>query len=225
MDLEERILAQQRDDDSSRLIEEYMPFIASCARKHAGWRTHPSQDEMAVAMSAFHEAMQSFDGRKGRFLPYARLVIRNRLIDAARSSAAVREIPFSALGTGDEGERDPFEVEDHRQQNQMDIAQEIDALSAELLALGVRFDDLAAASPRSGKTRKACATVVRALLANPIALENLMATGRLPAAFLSKSCNLSPKLLGRHRKYIIAATVILANDYPRLREYVSYIGE
>lgn len=225
MSLEERVLEQQSaSGDTSLLIEEFLPFIASCASKHTGRHIGPGQDELPVAMSAFNEAIQTFDGKKGKFLSYASLVIRNRLIDdARRNSAAGREIPFSALAAASDEEPEPFEAADSSQQDRRDIAQEIEALSTELLGYGINFDDLAAASPRSGKTRRACAVAVRALLADRPTFDQVTATGMLPMIYLSNVCGLPRKTMERHRKYILAAAVILAHDYPCLSEYVSYI--
>lgn len=226
MNLEERVLSLQRSrGDASLLIEEYMPFIASCASKQVGKRIGPQQDELSIAMSAFHEAIQTFDKKKGTFLPFASLVVRHRLIDFARGSGAAKEeIPFSSLSSGSDQEQEPFEVADSSQQDRRDITQEIEALSAELRAFGISFDDLADASPRSDKTRKACASAVRALLGNHLAFTKATSSGTLPMVYLSKTCDLPRKTLDRHRKYILAAAVILAHDYPCLSQYVGYIS-
>ncbi|HOQ07313.1 MAG TPA: sigma factor [Clostridiales bacterium] len=59
-----------RDDaeETGRFVEEYKPFIASCARKVTGrYMSYDSDDELSIAMIAFVEAIKSFDSSKGIF--------------------------------------------------------------------------------------------------------------------------------------------------------------
>jgi RNA polymerase sigma factor len=222
MNLEERVLAlRQGQLDSSQLIDEYMPYITACASRVCGRPVRADQDEMAVAMTAFHEAIQTFDEGKGKFVSYAALVIRHRLVDHARGKASGnREIPFSALATDEEEEPPNYEIRDDSQRNRRDLMEEIEALGAELLAYGIAFEDLSAASPRSAKTRKVCAAAIRTLMSEPHLLDHLVVTGTLPLLFLSGAQALPRKTLERHRKYIIAAALILTHDYPFLSEYI-----
>jgi RNA polymerase sigma factor len=127
------------------------------------------------------------------------------------------------MASQNEEDAGPFEIADQSQQKSLEIAEEVEALGGELAAYGIAFEDIADSSPRSTKTRHACASAVRALLADSEALERMARNRKLPSAFLVKTCALPRKLLDRHRTYIIAAVVILSEDYPCLSEYVSNI--
>ncbi len=48
-------------------------------------------------------------------------------------------------------------------------------------------------------------------------------TKRLPIKIIQKNTNLPRKLLEHHRKYIVAAVIILSGDYPMLADYLSFI--
>ena len=71
-------------EDSERLnafIKNNSKFIKQCAYKSVHKYVSDSDDEYAVALSAFHEAVRSFDETKGAFSSFAQIVIKRRLLD------------------------------------------------------------------------------------------------------------------------------------------------
>ncbi len=50
-------------------------------------------------------------------------------------------------------------------------------------------------------------------------------TKLLPVKILEKNTKVPRKIIERHRKYIIAAIVILSGEYLELAEYLRYIRE
>ena len=70
---------------ADRLIREYLPFIKTETAKYL--KRPPiegNDDELSIAMIAFHEAILRYSKSKGAFLPYASVLIKNRLIDYTR---------------------------------------------------------------------------------------------------------------------------------------------
>ena len=67
--------------EADELIRTYMPFIRT---ETAKWLKRPPQegrdDELSIAMIAFHEAVQGYSRVRGSFLKYAALTIKSRLI-------------------------------------------------------------------------------------------------------------------------------------------------
>ena len=62
------------------LIRQYMPFIKSETAKFLHRIPQEGQDdELSIALFAFHEAITSYQEQKGAFLPYA-----SKLIHTAR---------------------------------------------------------------------------------------------------------------------------------------------
>ena len=67
------------------LISTYLPFIKTETAKFL--KRPPEEgrdDELSVAMLAFHEAISGYTRGRGGFLKYAALLIKSRLIDYAR---------------------------------------------------------------------------------------------------------------------------------------------
>ena len=99
-------------------------------------------------------------------------------------------------------------------------ADEIDAANRTFAPYGFSFYDLAACSPRTDKTRGSCARAAAALLASPLLLAELCHTHGLPVKALAKQSGVSSKLIERHRRYLIAAVLLLSGDYPMLSGYL-----
>lgn len=73
------------NEAASRLVSQYLPFIKSETAKYI--KRVPQEgrdDELSIAMFAFHEAVLSYEKTRGSFLAYAARAIRNRLIDYSR---------------------------------------------------------------------------------------------------------------------------------------------
>ena len=68
------------------LIRQYMGFIRSETAKFIHRIPQEGRDdELSIAMLAFHEAVMSYEKTRGAFLKYAARGIRNRLIDYYRA--------------------------------------------------------------------------------------------------------------------------------------------
>ena len=68
-------------------LQEYEGFILHTAHKTAGKYISKMDDQWSVSLSAFHEAIQSYDFEKGSFLAFAETVIRRRLYDYVRKQS------------------------------------------------------------------------------------------------------------------------------------------
>lgn len=190
-----------------------------------------SDDEWSVALYAFSKAIDTYNADTGPFLTYAETVIRRSLIDEFRKQTRrSREIavpPNTFDGAGEELEFSSVQyavVRNSIRAADSSLRDEITALAGACESFGFVFSDLIQVSPRQEKTRSACARAVRFLLCDPERLERLFETHQLPMQALIQQAFLSKKLLDRHRKYIITATIVLTGDYPALAEYFTFIG-
>ena len=82
--LEQVNLAKESVQAADRLIGDYLPFIRSETAKFLKRPPREEDDELSIAMIAFHEAIGGYQPRRGSFLKYAALLIRSRLIDYER---------------------------------------------------------------------------------------------------------------------------------------------
>ncbi|MCR5651265.1 MAG: hypothetical protein K6F86_08815 [Lachnospiraceae bacterium] len=190
-----------------------------------------SDDEYSVALIATSEAIDTYDPEKNSdFWSYAALVIRNRLADLYRRES--RSLEFSVSPHAFEGNTDAddpefgisVEIKEKITVRSLGVntalADEMKALGDELKAFGISFSDLVSCSPKSKKTKAGCADVIKLIFLPPPLYETVKRTGKLPAAEIRQRGKADKKLMERHRKYLIAATVILSGDYPRLAEYL-----
>lgn len=231
----ERLVLQAAEDEQvlGRLIEENRSFILKCACGAAHRYITESDDEWSLALYAFTEAVKEYDRDKGGFLRFAELVIRRRLTDYFRSQSKYRqEIPvnpsmFSGEPPDDEQEAaDPIRfsvIENSSVTEDNPIKYEIEAANQAFSEYGFTFYDLASCSPKSKKTKDACAKAVAFIIKNPTVLEELKNSHMLPVKCVEKNTKVPRKILERHRKYIIAAAEILSGDYPNLAEYMQFI--
>lgn len=225
MEIDDRVLLASGDDrEFEALLTEYRPFIASCACKAAGRFIDEHDDEMSIAIIAFNEAVKRYRIRDGRFLPYAGKVIRCRLIDHKRSK--YREAGTIPLD----------EVEDANSlknaictsmESRIDdpVCMEIEELSNALKQYGLRFADVAKCSPKSQKTKKACAAAAKCILSRTELLLFIRKSKKLPVIQIEKISGISRKTLERHRSYIVCLAEILSGEYSCLTEYVKFAQE
>ena len=223
MTLEERAaLAAEDDALRNELISEYRNFILSQASKTLSRAVTDSDDEFMTAMIAFNEAISGYNPDKGRFLSYASMTIRSRLIDGIRRDNRHKAVPFSAMASEDD-DGDVIEFEAPAREDR-DLKWEIEALTSELLKHGISFTELTAVTPKSRKTKRQCFEAVQYIQGVPMILNTVVKDGVLPIKAITDNTKLNKKTLERHRKYIITAVIVLTQDYPGIAEYFNFNG-
>ena len=241
-DVSDRVLRAQEDEEYlNEFIKENKRFILMKAFQSVKHFVSESDDEWSIAMIAFHEAVHSYDVSKGNFRAFAGLVIKRRLTDYVIGQLRHQaEIPVEADdmdGDGEQGEEmTPLQLEVRSKMVELSeqgmggetpgstpIRDEIEAVQELLRPYGFTFFDLTECSPKTEKTKKACAQAVTALLRDPALFEKMRTSHTLPMKELIAASGVQKKLLERHRRYIIAAAEIMNGEYPLLREYMAYI--
>lgn len=223
MKLEERIIVAKNDlSKRNDIIREYMSFIRSCAGKTLGRLITDADDACSVAMLAFDEAIRNYDESKGKFLSFAQLLIRRRVTDYLRKEYSVSKIiPFSSLVYEDDEGETVFEIED-KNAGYSDVAMEISCVKEELKEYGISLFELPSAAPKFLKTKRGCHEVIRWMMQKPERIAAMKSRNTLPVKQILTSMKVNEKLIERHRKYIIAAVVILSGDYEVISEYFSF---
>ncbi|MCR5294115.1 MAG: RNA polymerase subunit sigma [Lachnospiraceae bacterium] len=232
------LLAKEDEAVFTELVEENRKFIKSAAYRAVHHFITESDDEWSVSLIAFHEAVMQYDESKGNFAAFAMLVIRRRLLDHMTSERRhMGEIAMEPMIL----EGNPEEMEDltgvqsetlkktaalsdeSSAPGSSAIKDEIDSMQEVLSAYGFSFFDLAECSPKAGKTKDACAKLIRALTASPELMAEMRKNHALPIKELLKVVKVPRKIAERHRKYIIAAAEIIGGEYPLLTDYLAYI--
>ncbi|MBR5926145.1 MAG: RNA polymerase subunit sigma [Firmicutes bacterium] len=238
-DSKERIIeAKQNEEAFAQLAEEYRSWILKTASNVTNRYITDSDDEWSIALSAFHEAVQSYDESKGSFSALAAVVIKRRILDWLRTEArhsdetSVSPAAFDGGLGEEEATATDFAVQksmteasmqDSKEDRAAAARAEIEAMQAVLKEYGFSFFDLAECSPKAEKTKQACGLAVRTLIASVAMMALMRLKKLLPIKELSEASGVVKKILERHRKYIIAAAEILDGDYPILASYMAYI--
>ncbi|MBQ4426148.1 MAG: RNA polymerase subunit sigma [Oscillospiraceae bacterium] len=223
--------------DFEELVRENKRWILTLASRTCGRFITESDDEWSIALMAFNEAVEGFDGEKGSFRSIASVVIRRRLTDYMRSegrhSAELTVRPAAFEGELEEDESGALELSVRQRVAEVSMADDSGAKAHEEIAemqeilseYGFSFFDLAEASPKAEKTKRSCGTAIRTLVASVILMAAMRLRRLLPVKELSEKSGVVRKILDRHRKYIIASAEILDGDFPILASYLSYVKE
>lgn len=203
------------------------------ASKVSGHYITKSDDEWAIALTAFVQAVKEYDLNKGNFISFAKLVVQRRLIDYIRQQmkykpeVTVNPITFDMDSEEEDDDKVRYAITKKSMETggKDSLVLEINTVNENLKEYGFSFFDLTKCSPKAAKTKSACARVIQFCVQDPMIITVLKNTKLLPVKILEKNTKVPRKIIERHRKYIIAAIVILSGEYLELAEYLRYIRE
>ena len=221
--------ARQDSYAADRLIARCLPFIRAETAKFLTRPPTDSDDELSIAMIAFHEAVCGYEKSRGAFFPHAATAIRSRLIDYARRERRHRgSVSLDAPGGEDDGGTlldtlaDPS---DHSADliTREATASEIQELAGQMQGFGVSLADVADNCPRQKRTLEACRAAMNYAKSRPDLLEQVVRTGKLPLSELAQGSGVERKTLERHRKYLLALLLICTNGYEIIRGHLHQV--
>lgn len=214
--------AKEDSRELEKLVADYLPFI----KREVGKAAAPKleyDDKVSLGMLVFVNCVRQYDPKRGAFLSYTSVCIRNRLIDEARRLGGGGTV---FLSTDDE-ENAGASPEDRaslaaydRQREQRGLQEEISLLAGQLEAHGLSFGQLASICPRQKRSRALCAALARQVLGEGELLAAFRERGQLPRAELARRAGVSEKTVEKYRKYIVALLLILQGDYPGIGAYI-----
>ena len=159
----QQVYAAKEDVQAAdRLISTYIPFIKTETAKFL--KRPPIEghdDELSIAMIAFHEAINGYSRTRGAFLKYAALLIRSRLIDYSRMEQRHSRVVSLDAPTGEDdktlGETLADKREPHEEMAARDATRsEIEELTRQMQEFGGSLSDVADNCPRQQRTLDAC---------------------------------------------------------------------
>ncbi len=215
--------------DKDSFITEHENFILTTASRYCRRYITKSDDEWSESLIAFDHAIDTFDDSKGNFLTYARVVIEHRLTDYFRSqnryTSEMDIEPAVFTGASEDDSETGIAL---RQQiavkssvnDENPLRDEILALTEELKKYEISFTELVSCSPKAAKTKTACRRIVAMITADEALMADFMRTGRLPGKKITEKLKIPPKILERHRKYLVTAVLIVSGEYPGLADYI-----
>lgn len=213
--LEDRVIGAKKDNGlRNMLISQFKPFIASVIQKRLGrYLEYGRDDELSIGLSAFNEAISTFDKKKGRFLSFARIVITNRLIDYYRKQTRDKTISLSY----DDESNDPLsDLIDKKSFESYTCKEEDDERKLEVIEYsqalkewGISFSQLVRISPKQEVLRREYKKIAKIIVENPGLLSELEKKQRLPIKDIEKIVSIHRKKIERGRIYIIAIVIAI----------------
>ncbi|NLY18051.1 MAG: RNA polymerase sigma-I factor [Clostridiaceae bacterium] len=223
--LEHMVLESKHDEEKlNDLLVSYKPFIASCTNKVSGkFMRYGSDDELSIAMMAFVQAVMNYIPENGDFLNYAKVIIRNKVIDYYRSQT--KHLNRMIYIKTDDDAEDTLEIQASmdaydEEKAKADRILEINLLKETLSHYGISFWDLESVAPKNKKTKQICKDVICFIYNNPILFNEVLKNKNLPVTQIEKGLRIKRKRFERHRKYILTVLIIKTGDFPYLSEYI-----
>lgn len=213
------------------LLRQYLPFIKSETAKFIHRNPEEGRDdELGIAMFAFHEAVLHYSRGKGTFLRFAAMMIKNRLIDYYRKEKHHEGTLSLDAGDGSEDEsRSLYAKLDSGKDEIEEIyirqaaKEEIMEFAGCLASYGLSLSDIADNCPKQERTLFACHRALNCARENPEILEELERGKKLPLALLTEKSGVERKTLERHRKYMMAILLAYTNGYEIIRGHLCQI--
>ncbi len=190
-----------------------LQFSSFVCKRQLDWT---NDDELSVAIIAFNEAIDSYNISLGKdFINYAKIVIKNRLIDYFRKESKHRYVPID-VDVDEEVYRVSLEEKESIERYQIEV--EKDKMAFEVMNFGkilseygITLEDLAANSPVHKKTRLQMMNLAFKISQHPEMVEKIKRTKQLPIKDICSILKSKKRQVGRWRKYIIALVIVLTH--------------
>lgn len=198
--------------EREKFISENKSFIykvaSSICKRKLEWE---NDDELSIALIAFNKSIDTYNEDKGNFFSYAKMLIKNALIDYFRKQSKITNVYL------EDEELISFEqkssIEKYEIDNENKIrANEMMLFSNKLKEFGVSFNDLVSNSPKHKDTREELMNVAFEASKNIDIVEKLLKTKQLPIKQICILTSKKEKFIEKWRRYLVALLLILTDD-------------
>lgn len=195
-------------NSQKEFIRSFASFV--CHRK-LDWH---NDDELSISLIAFNRAIDTFNPAAGKnFITYARVLIRNNLIDYFRSQqhgTGEKNIVVNELS--DQVDTIASLRQHTLDADNLDRAYEIEVFKEILEECGVTIETLAKHSPRHRDTRENLKNIALKINCNEALKKRILKERRLPVKEIQALCGANRKFLDKWRKYILSLVIIAAHS-------------
>ncbi|TLS38788.1 RNA polymerase sigma-I factor [Pseudalkalibacillus caeni] len=229
--IEEKINKIQNGDTFLRnqLLEDYQPFVKKITSKVCNRYINQNMDEFSIGLYAFNEAIDQYkEGQGSRFLTFADMVIRRRVIDYIRKEARQNKHVFLEPEELDEEGRvedsyaeqrasiDHYEMDRQREIRVYEIEEYRELISK----YGITFKVLSKQCPKHIDARENAKSIAKMIAEDEYLSGFLLEKKQLPIKDLLTKVSCSRKTIERNRKYIIAVALIYLGGFNSLKPYI-----
>lgn len=211
-------------DNRNDFIERNKKFIynttASICKRTLQWE---NDDELSIALIAFNNACDTYVENKGNFLSYAKVLIKNALIDYFRKSSNNPYLIFNSEDEDTEYIYDKDSLTNYEiEQENLRRSEEIIAFSNELKRYKLSFEDLVKSSPSHKDTKDKLLNLCLAFSNEASILEYIKSSKKLPVKEICILAGANRKFIEKWRRYILTLILIFSNkEYIYLRSYLN----
>lgn len=228
-----RIVERIKNGDKQlkeKFIEDYIPFILNIISSVCSSKTidMKNSDEYSIGLIAFDEAIEKFDSSKSRrFLKFAEIVIRRRMIDYFRHIASIskNEIPFSYFNSKNESELESRlnMLDLDWESSRYEIIHELKDFSNQLKNFGLDIRNVPDYMPKHKDSRQLCIGIAKKIVENKNIYDKLKTKKYFHMKELTKVIDVHPKTVERNRNFIICLCILYENDYGNFKAYLNKI--
>mgnify|MGYP002783304560 CR=1 FL=1 len=208
-----------KDIDSNEFIKEHIPFIIKTINEITGrYICLDNDEEISIVLLAFNEARQKYDYSKGHFLPYAKLVIKSRILNYLR-----KEKNNNLKESLEKLREDGFDFSQELYnpiENQDILIEEMNILKTTIQDFGFELDDLVEESPKHKDTRNRAIDLSKKINDDNKIKESMYTKRRLPIKEISIKYVISQKIIKGSKKFIIKVVIVLDKNLRNLKLWV-----
>lgn len=198
------------------LVKQHMPFLIRTVSGCTGHYVHIEQDdEFSIALSAFAEAVERFDGERGKFLGYAGLVIRSRLATYHEQEARHSRNQVSLEELQENGQDVP-----EPQNGNAALREEIMEYQEELQKFGLSFEDLARNAPKHRDTRTHAVDAAQQASKGKEIVAQTYRKKKLPIRPVAELCQLSEKVIRSSKVFILGTMLVFVRKFAGLASWI-----
>ncbi|HEY5561684.1 MAG TPA: sigma factor [Clostridiaceae bacterium] len=206
----------------NNFIEDNKTFIYKCASKVCSRKLDwLNDDELSLALIAFNTACDTYNKDKGNFYSYAKVLMKNAIIDSFRKSKASLYMNFNEetelINYIDNKEAlSKFEIEEETKRK----AEEISVFKKEMSQYKLSLEDLIDGSPSHVDTRSTLLNIAFKCSKEDTLLNYIKTKKNLPLKQIILLTNTKRRVLEKWRKYLLALILILSSeDYNYIKSY------
>ncbi len=197
------------------LVKQYLPFLIRTVSAVTGRYVRVENDDsFSIALSAFAEAVEKYDPRRGTFTAFAGLVIRSR-VQTYLAQEMRREQTVSLEELEESGQEPQAAGSD-----QSALREEIDLYKEELLKFGLTLETLADHAPSHRDTRRRAVTVAEQASQDEEIVQKTYQAGKLPVRAVARLAEVSEKIVKTSKVFILGVMLVFVRKLPGMMAWI-----
>lgn len=205
--------------DTNKFIQDHIPFIIKAINETTQrYVCLDNDEELSIGLMAFNEAIQRYDDSKGHFLPYAKLVIRSRIINYLKKENKTKQ-KESLEKLKEEGFDFSEELHNPVEDKEL-LLKEMSVLKNHVSEFGFDLEDLVEEGPKHKDTRIRAIDLSKKINKDNPIKEFMYTKKRLPIKKISLKYVVSEKIIKGSKKFIITVVIVFDKNLRNLKLWI-----